>query len=280
MHEIILSNSTLPRLCGCDFLAASEPFMHADRTADFNVLIYVTEGAIYVTEDDTDYTIAAGELLLLKSGVHHYGRREIPRGTKWYFIHFTTAADSAPLPPFFPDSAPIPPYSSIGCRLALPKKLTGLAGSVFERSLAEFIGYFHSDDPFRRWELNLRLFRLLSSLAPEFSQSTAPSLSDKICAYLAENMRRPFCSADISGRFYLSYKRLAAVFKAEKGMSMQQYHTALKINEARRLLRSTLKSVGEIAAELGFSDMMYFSRRFREITGCSPTEYRRLPQTY
>lgn len=279
MHEITLSNSMLPQLCGCDFLAASEPFMHADRTADFNVLIYVTEGAIYVTEDGTDYTVAAGELLLLKSGVHHYGRREIPRGTKWYFIHFT-AADSAPLPPFFPDSAPIPPYSSIGCSLALPKKLSGLSGSVFERSLAEFIEYFHSDDPFRRWNLNARLFSLLSSISQEFSQSAAPSLSDKICAYLAENMRQPFCAEEISRSFFLSYKRLAAVFKQQKGMSMQQYHTALKINEARRLLRSTLKSVGEIAAELGFSDMMYFSRRFREITGYSPTEYRRLPQTY
>ncbi len=279
MHEVVLCNNTLPSLCGCDFLAASEPFYHADRTADFNVLIYVTEGVIYVTEDGTDYEVKGGELLFLKGNVHHWGKCEIPRGTKWYFIHFLTEEKNW-LPLFSPDSSPVPQYSSISCRITLPKTVSRLSGSDFEQKLSLFVDYFHSDDPFRRWNLNLRLHELLSSLAVEFSDSTPATLSDKICAYLAKHVCEPFSADALSREFFLSYKRLAAVFKKEKSITMQQYHTDMRMSEAKRLLRSTLMSVGEIAARLGYTDMLYFSRRFHESTGYSPTEFRKLPQTY
>lgn len=275
MNKVEISNNSLPVVCGCDLLAASEPFFHADRTADFNVLIYVTEGTIYVTEDETDYAVGAGELLILKSGVHHFGKHEIPRGTKWYFIHFT-CGDTVGLPLFSPDSSPIPQYSTAQYRLPLPKYLTGLSGVSFERELSSLVDYFHSDDMYKRWRLNLRLFELLSMLAlSEFSHKAAPQLSDKVCGYLAEHICEPFSADRLSREFFLSYKRLAAVFKKEKGVTMQQYHSSLRMNEACRLLRSTLMSVGEISAALGFADMLYFSRCFHASQGCSPTEYRR-----
>lgn len=56
---ILLDTVTLPLLTDCDILTASDNFCHMDRTADFNVLIYVTNGVMYVTEDEQDYEIAA-----------------------------------------------------------------------------------------------------------------------------------------------------------------------------------------------------------------------------
>ena len=51
-------------------------------------MIYVADGVIYVTEDEKDHEIGAGELFFLKNRIRHYGKREIPRGTKWYYVHF------------------------------------------------------------------------------------------------------------------------------------------------------------------------------------------------
>ena len=50
------------------------------------------------------------------------------------------------------------------------------------------------------------------------------------------------------------------------------------VKKACHLLRSTLMSVGETADTPGFTDMLYFSKKFRAYTGVSPTEYRRLVQ--
>ena len=67
---------------------------------------------------------------------------------------------------------------------------------------------------------------------------------------------------------------MAVIFKAEYGMSMQQYHDAHRMQVAAYLLRSTLLPIGEIANRLGFEDRLYFSRRFHAFSGVSPKEYR------
>lgn len=250
----------MPVVSSCGLLAASEPFYHIDRTAEFNVMIYVLEGAIYVTENETDFDVTKGGLIFLKNGVHHFGKREIQRGTRWFYAHF-----------YFDES---PVYESIFS--PLPKHLEGLSGSETEKRLMSFCDFISSEDGTRDRYINLRFAELLSFLAFEERESSPPSrLSDRICRYLSENISAPFCAKALENEFFLSYKRLAAVFKAEKGMSMQQYHDRLKMTEARRLLSSTLMSVGEVAMALGFSDPLYFSRRFRSLTGSSPTDYRR-----
>ena len=71
---------------------------------------------------------------------------------------------------------------------------------------------------------------------------------------------------------------MAAEFRKEKGMSMGQYHNCARMKKACHLLRSTLLPVGEIAEMLGFSDMLYFSKKFRVFTGVSPTDYRKQAQ--
>ena len=48
-----------------------------------------------------------------------------------------------------------------------------------------------------------------------------------------------------------------------------------RIEKAAGLLLSTEKKAGEIATACGFSDISYFTRRFREINGCTPLEYRK-----
>jgi len=58
------------------------------------------------------------------------------------------------------------------------------------------------------------------------------------------------------------------------GVPPARYAMRLKIEEACRLLVETRLKVGEIAEALGFSDPLYFSRRFRKETGSNAAEYR------
>lgn len=275
MNEIIIANNSLPQLCGCGLFAASESFIHTDRVPDFCVLIYVFDGCIYVTEGDTDYEVNAGELLILKNGVHHFGKKKIQKGTKWIFLHFRISANCN-ASPFYPDASPLGAYDATAeSILTLPKFLDSVSAR-FEKELKTFIEYAQSDDAYKKWFINQRLFLLLSSLAVStqgFSNNL--TLSDRICRYLSDNIGVPFNSENIEKRFYLSYKYMAHLFKKEKGVTMQQYHNSIRMDEACRLLCSTLMSIGEIADKLGFSDELYFSRCFRNYTGKSPSAYRK-----
>ena len=59
------------------------------------------------------------------------------------------------------------------------------------------------------------------------------------------------------------------------GFPPVQYQIQLRISEACNLLRTTNKSISEIAYEVGFSDASYFGRQFKRITGKSSGDYRR-----
>ena len=258
IDRISLNEFSFPLVSDCDMLTASDSFYHMDRTADFNVLIYVTDGIMYVTEAGQDYEIASGELLFLKSGLRHYGSYETPRGTSWIYVHFclTDNHENAML---------------------LPKKISCLSGSAIEENLRKLCEYFHSAEPMKALRKNALFCDILFDILTE-QQPKYESVSDKICAFLDTRTDRDFSKELIEKRFYMSYSHLAARFRSEKGMTMGQYHNNARMKRACLLLRSTLMTVGEIACCLGFSDMLYFSRKFHSYSGVSPTDYRKQAQ--
>ena len=259
--RISINERSLPVVSDCDLLTATEGFYHMDRIADFNVLIYVTEGVMYVTEEGQDYEIAAGDILFLKSGLRHYGRYETPRGTSWIYAHFCLPENS----------------HKGGQDMLLPKKISFIKGSVTEEKLRMLCEYCHSTEPIKRIGKNALFFDILLEILSE-QQPQNESLSDKICKYLDTQTHRAFSKELIENRFYLSYSHLAAEFRKEKGISMGRYHSDMQMKKACLLLRSTLMTVGEISASLGFSDMLYFSRKFHAFSGFSPTDYRKQAQ--
>ena len=181
---ICLNTLALPQLCDCDILTASENFFHMDRTADFNVMIYVTDGAMYVTENGQDYDIAPGELLFLRSGLRHFGKREILRGTRWFYAHFYLCENA-------PDEAG---------RLVLPKKISGLEGSVHEEKMLELCSYFHSQDSLKAFRQNAKLYELLVGIGAERIPQRE-SAADRICAYLDSQADTPFTKALVEKKF-------------------------------------------------------------------------------
>ena len=271
MNEIIMNNVILPDVSSCDYLAAQESFFHADRIADFHVMIYVTDGCIPVTEDKIDYEIHPGDLFFLKSGIRHFGKTEVVKGTRWYYVHFYLDF------PSLPEGNDRPQPRS----LTLPKMLTNLSESPLERRITAFTEYWHTEDPRCVWNRNQQFFHLLTEIAYYRQEDHKPlRLSDNIAQYLAGHYNQPFSAKELEKQFYLSYKYMAEVFKKEKNMTMQQFHTSVRMETACRLLRSTLLPVGEISRQVGYTDMLYFSRCFHTVMGMSPTEYRKLPRDY
>jgi len=64
-------------------------------------------------------------------------------------------------------------------------------------------------------------------------------------------------------------------FKAITGKTPVEFLTQIRINHARYLIdiyKSSL-SLSEIAERCGYTDYIYFSRRFKQFTGMSPREY-------
>lgn len=68
---------------------------------------------------------------------------------------------------------------------------------------------------------------------------------------------------------YLSYS-----FRKYTGQNVVEYLTKIRIEASKCLLRSTNMQIQEIAESVGYFDVKYFSRVFRNLTGCPPSKYR------
>jgi two-component system response regulator YesN len=65
----------------------------------------------------------------------------------------------------------------------------------------------------------------------------------------------------------------------DTGISLWDYLNRFRIQKAKELLLLTDESITAIAADVGYEDISYFSRVFREIAGCSPRAFRQQSQT-
>lgn len=97
----------------------------------------------------------------------------------------------------------------------------------------------------------------------------------RVCGYLENHVTEPLCVNDICRIFTLSPTRLKKLFRSQVGSGVMEYFTACRIDCAKRLIREGEKSLSEIAEHLGFSSLPHFSKRFRIVTGMTPSQYAR-----
>ena len=79
--------------------------------------------------------------------------------------------------------------------------------------------------------------------------------------------------AEVAGRAGVSYETLRKRFVKHMGVSPGRYHIQCLMEHACRLLLAG-RGNREIADTLGFCDEFHFSRRFKQIVGCSPRDFR------
>jgi AraC-like DNA-binding protein len=72
-----------------------------------------------------------------------------------------------------------------------------------------------------------------------------------------------------------SREHFIRAFRAAYGETPGRYRTRRRVERACELLRSANLTVTEICHQVGFTSLGTFSARFAEITGMSPTSYRR-----
>ena len=97
----------------------------------------------------------------------------------------------------------------------------------------------------------------------------------KCCDYINLSLDRKIRTSDLAALAGYTEYYLTEKFKKETGQSVSSYIRSAKIERAKMLLKTTSLSVHEISDKLAFNTPNYFIQSFREITGCTPAQYRR-----
>jgi AraC-like DNA-binding protein/quercetin dioxygenase-like cupin family protein len=98
---------------------------------------------------------------------------------------------------------------------------------------------------------------------------------DQICRYLAENSARPIVLAQAAAAAHMSVPAFTRYFRKCTGKSFVEHLTELRVGAACRFLLETDRTVTQVCYAAGFNNLSNFNRRFRDLKGVTPREFRR-----
>lgn len=98
----------------------------------------------------------------------------------------------------------------------------------------------------------------------------------KVVNYIDFNYQEDLSLKKIADLFSISPSYLSALFKKETGSTLTEYINNKRIDISVSLLNTTDSSIQNIAAQVGFLDVNYYTRIFKKLKGISPSAYRNM----
>jgi len=121
----------------------------------------------------------------------------------------------------------------------------------------------------------LRLANQLLSAMQGENTSQKKEIVDEIDAYIVKSFTSDYISlTHLAKTFQLSTSYLSRLYHAEKGIPITERIKELRMASAKELLLVEGKKIQDVALELGFFNVPYFSKFFKKNTGVTPQEYK------
>lgn len=227
-------------------------------------LIVVTEGSVTLRCGRRRLVMLAHDAVLIPPGVAFAGTPGEVGGVIWVHHFVMTPADKLP--------------ASLG--RTGPVFLRGAAGSEIAGVLLRRLHLLHERKTGEALRLRLALFRALLLELAQAPAGRRPERSEALRVQPAidwaeANLGQARSLRTIAGRAQLSESHFRSLFRQLRGQPAGAWLRERRMGAARGLLLSTELTLKEIAARMGYSDVVSFNRAFGQHHGTPPGRFRR-----
>ena len=98
----------------------------------------------------------------------------------------------------------------------------------------------------------------------------------RLACRLIERYSGRITGQEIAAQMNLGYEALRKQFRASTGISIGQYAIGIRVNRAKALLLRSNLPLEKLALQLGYPDCFSFCKQFKQHTGVSPSQFRRM----
>lgn len=120
-----------------------------------------------------------------------------------------------------------------------------------------------------------RKSKRMHEIAPAQQQSHGQANVRRMLQYINQHFTENLSLLDLSNELHLNKYYMCHCFKEVTGYTINNYIISKRIEEAKKMLRTTDEPIGFISEKLGFNTAVHFSRSFKKYTGMSPQHYRK-----
>ncbi|MFC5649410.1 helix-turn-helix domain-containing protein [Paenibacillus solisilvae] len=259
-----------------------EAFDLQEHTHDFFEICLVAEGAGEHYIDGTHFKVTRGDLFFIPIGVSHVFRpSSASRETRLivYNCLFTRECLYGLVSRFPLEKQMLEFLEEIEAmrQWMVLRDANGEANRIMHRLYQEYSqqsGGFSICLYSGLLELMVKFFRGTRESEVLPAARPAGSLIRHILADIDSNCAGGVRAAEAAFRAGLSIRQFQRAVKEMTGMTFTEYVQEARMKESCRMLVSTLLRVGEISNAVGYQDVKFFNRLFKQKTGMSPREYR------
>lgn len=254
------------------FQAPSPEWIHSSRYLQDYELIVVTDGKVYISDDDQEYIIEKGEFRIFPPFSKQSGYKN--SNCSFYWLHFSCEEQA------FSASADEYPKDLQENDICVPDhgKIENLEKIIVMMK--------HLQDCIRSYDNRLQSNYMSSTILCEISNQFAlnrnqessiikkKQLFNDIQDYIKWNRSSDIKVCQIADYFGYNKRYISYLFSSIAGITLKKYIMQEKIELAKFLLCDTNDNISEVASQLGFNDTHNFMKTFKKIAGLTPTQYR------
>lgn len=259
------------------------------RLYDFE-LLYVSHGEVETDMGGVVHRIAAGQLIVLPSGVFHQNRIVAGEPARLMGIHFdffdelriqqeedmVVDEEKGAQPDKFAAEA------AAGGYLPLTQEIIYTPSSDCVQWMEQLVQEFTMRSPgyellCKGLMMNILASLIRTQLAGRRAGSTVHG--ERIRSIMGEMERHPsenWSGSVIAAKLNVHEDHMSKLFRQVAGMPPGEYVRTIRLREARRLLGETDWSIELVGEAVGYPDLHYFSRIFSAHEGISPRAFRKL----
>lgn len=126
----------------------------------------------------------------------------------------------------------------------------------------------------KQYRLRMRERRQEEAMT-EDGEEIMPQMVVMIEQYLMDNYKRNIKAGELSMEFGFVSEYISRIFKKYVGLTPSRYLTKIRMEKACELIRNNPEiQIKEVADQVGYKDIHYFSKVFRKEMGVWPSEYK------
>lgn len=273
---------TVDYLVSVHYFEYASDFYFPGESHDFWEFLFVDKGEIVVTADTTKYDLKKGDIIFHKPLEFH---NLWANGITAPNLVVASFGSTSPAMSFFENKVLRVGDTERDLLAQVVREAQGAYSSpLYDPKVFKLEK--HPLCPFGAEQLiKISLERMLIQLVRKGGDSantkTTSSIKqkgdqdvlEKIMQYLEDHINASITLDDVCRDNLIGRSYLQKIFREKHGGGVMEHFNWLKIEAAKQEIRKGSQNFTEIAQELGFASIHYFSRRFKKITGMTPTEY-------
>lgn len=238
-------------------------YFDASGGSQHSSFIYIVQGNLTIHAGTRKLQLTCGDLFYIPEGVRYTAVWSGMPHVEYYNLNVVSNSYDSSL-------------SSGGFAL---QKIEALSSTETLNTVKLIFRLMQTEERVKKIEALGLYYTFYAKAFPLLEEAKAQKYSPvlvKAIQHIEQNYTENLSISDLAAICFVSESRLHHIFTEKLGTTPIKYRNQIRVERAAHDLRATALPIEEISSKHGFNSPTYFRETFKEYSGLTPTEYRRI----